>query len=422
MITTLQAHDGPVSFGRRLVDAGIMFAVSVLSVWLLIYVAYGTTKRTYEQLLVDKAAAQAELVRNPIENYLRPGLPLRQFTAFKQLTSSILEGDSTLVSMVIELADGELVFSAGDVSIRTLAQAADRVDIHKDGEVRRSDSVAQIILPLRNKFERVGTLVVTMDRAAIQGQLRKQFYGTALVAMIASLAFGLIVFRAMSKRGGLRQRTIVLAFTGCFAAVAMAVILLMVNLFAAGAEAKGRALTSSLGQRLDDIPQLGLQLEQIQGLDLVLDSYRQLNAEISSIAITVNGRVAVHTDRTKIGQLWTFDADQSEYRAQLTPPNHPRAALVILSVPRNYVFWKVVRNVKNYGALFVASSLFAFLFLQVAQSLHSVRTSQRASEDDWRGAGAGNGQAGVLPGGIRRSSQLCIPAAIHQPAGAGERR
>ncbi len=389
MISAMKVPDAPhtpVAIGRRLADAAIMLAVSLLSVWLLIYVAYGTTKRTYEQLLIDKAAAQGELVRNPIENYLRPGLPLRQFTAFKQLTSSIIDGDNTLVSMLIELADGELVFSAGDASIRTLARAGERLSIHNDGEVRRSDGVAQIILPLRNKFERVGTLVVTMDRAAIQRQLQQQFYGTALVALVACFAFGFIVFRAMANVGGLRQRTIVLAFSGCFAAVAVAVILSMISLFTAGAEVKGRALTSSLGQRLDDIPQLGLQLEQIQGLDLVLDSYRQLNPEISSIAITVNGRINVHTDRSRLGNLWSIDPEQSEYRAQLTPPNHPRATQVILSVPRNYVFWQVVRNVKNYGALFVASSLFAFLFLQVAQSLHAARAAPRGGEADWRSA------------------------------------
>ena len=84
-----------------------------------IYIAYGTTKRTYEQLLVEKSVAQAELVRSPMETYLRPGLPLRQFTGFNQLTNSMIESDRTLVSMIVELTDGELVFSAGDAKTRT---------------------------------------------------------------------------------------------------------------------------------------------------------------------------------------------------------------------------------------------------------------------------------------------------------------
>ncbi len=361
------------SIGRRMADASTMVLVSMLSVLLLIFIAHGTIKRTFEQLMIDKSAAQAELVRNSIEAYVRPGLPLRQFTGFNQQTSSIIDGDKSLVSMIVELADGELVFSAGDATMRTLARSSDSSAVHNDGEVRRSDRFVQIILPLKNKFERVGNIVLTMDRDAIRKDLVAQTQITLLVAFLMCAAFGFIVFR--SSRGGVTadRRMIALAFTLCFSAVAVTVIGSMVTLFTAGAESKGRALATSLGQRFDDIPQLGLQLDQIEGVDAILDSYRQLNPEISSIAITVNGRVAVHTDRSRLGALWSSNAEQSEYRTTLTPPNHPRAAQVILSVPRNYVFWQVARNVKNYAALFAASALFAVMFLQVAHALQAAR-------------------------------------------------
>ena len=68
----------------------------------------------------------------------------------------------------------------------------------------------------------------------------------------------------------------------------------------------------------------------------------------------------------------------------LTPPNHPRAALVILSVPRNFVFWQVARNVKNYAALFVASALFAFLFLHLAQAMRAAQAAGARKGSAWR--------------------------------------
>ncbi len=374
----------PYSLSRRMADASTMFLVSLLSVLLLIFIAHGTTKRTFEQLLIDKGAAQVELVRNSIEAYIRPGLPLRQFTGFNQQTSSIIEGDKALISIIVELSDGELVFSQGDATTRTLASSNESSTIHNDGEVRKSEAVLQIILPLRNKFERVGNIVLTTDRGAIRKELSAQTQLNLMIGLVLCAAFALIVFRSSRGESKSDRRVIAMAFTACFAIVAVAVILSMISVFTTGAESKGRALATSLGQRLDDIPQLGLQLDQVEGLDAILDSYRQLSPEISSIAITVNGAFAVHTDRTKIGTRWSSNAEQSEYKVLLTPLNHPRAAQVILSVPRNYVFWQVVRNVKNYGALFVASALFAVLFLQVAHAVQTFRPAEGRRLVDWR--------------------------------------
>jgi predicted MFS family arabinose efflux permease len=376
--------DTGLSVGRRLADASTMFFVSLLSILLLIFIAEGTSKRTYEQLLIDKSAAQGELVRNSIEAYVRPGLPLRQFTGFNQQTSSIITGDQTLVSMLVELPDGELVFSTGDTTVRRLAPSGTATAIHNDGEVRRSDDLIQIILPLKNKFERVGFLVLNMDRQAIYRDVAGKAVTNLMVGLALCAAFGLSVFSSSRYRAGGDRRVIALTFTACFAAVALTIILSMISLFTTGAESKGRALVSSLGQRFDDIPQLSLQLDQIEGLDDVLDSYRRLNPEISTITITVNGRIAVHTDRARVGALWASDPEQSEYRAMLTAPNHPRAAHVILSVPRNFVLWQVARNIKNYAALFVASALFAALFLQVAHAIQTARPVEGTEASDWR--------------------------------------
>ena len=382
-MTMATSNDRPLL--RRIYDAATMFVVAFLCVSLLIYIAYGTTKRTYEQLLVDKALAQAELVRNPMETYLRPGLPLRQFTGFNQLTNSMIESDRTLISMVAELSDGELVFSAGDSKIRTLAPGGITAAANSTAELRRSDYVLQIVLPLSNKFERVGNLVVTMDRIEIDKRLSSEFRINLVVALLACFGFGCLVFWNSSLNGSPGgSKSIALAFTAMFMIVAVAIVATMISLFTAGAEFKGRALVDSLGQRLDDIPQYGLQFDQIEGLDIVLDSYRTLNPEISSIGITINGRVAVHTDRQRIGNFWVQNASNAEYIANLTPPNHPRATQVILSVPRNFVFWTVARNVKNYAALFVASALFAFLFMQLAQAVRGAQDTIRSGATDWR--------------------------------------
>lgn len=367
---------------RRLVDAGTMLLVALACVALLIYIAFGTTKRTYEQMLVEKTLAQSELVRSPLETYLRPGLPLRQYSGFNQLANQMVEGDRTLVSMVVEASDGELVLSAGDAKTRTLPPPNDTE--LASGVLRRSDAILQVILPLRNKFEQVGTLVVSMDRVEIDRRLDEKFRLPYIVALLASLSFAIVVFLRSSGTPSQSSKPIAIAFTGAFLAVAATVVFTMVQVFTDGAQSKGRALVDSLGQRLDDIPQYGLQFDQIDGLDQILNDYRTFNPEIRSIGLTINGRIAVHTDRSRVGSYWQTRAGDAEYTANLTPPNHPRAALVVLSVPKSFVAWQVARSVKNYAALFVASALFAFLFLQLAQAMQRAQTDWRAGSTDWR--------------------------------------
>mgnify|MGYP001423440685 CR=1 FL=1 len=154
-----------------------------------------------------------------------------------------------------------------------------------------------------------------------------------------------------------------------------------------GPEAPGNC-ESNCWVFVDDIVNFGLQLEQIGGLDEAVNDYRRLNPDINAAGITVNSRVVVHTDPAQIGRYWWSDPANHEYRADLTPANHPRATQVVVAVPKAIVYWQVLRNVKNFAALFVASGLFAFLFMQVAQAIQQARRAAGNSTMDWRNIAA----------------------------------
>ena len=54
---------------------------------LLLYVGYGDSKRTYEQIHIEKITTNGQLVQNSIEKFLRDGLPLRQFAGFNTIAA-----------------------------------------------------------------------------------------------------------------------------------------------------------------------------------------------------------------------------------------------------------------------------------------------------------------------------------------------
>ena len=372
------------SIMRRLADAVTMFTVSAACLLLLIYVAHGTALRTYEQLMIEKLVAQGQLVQSGLETYLRPGLPLRQYVGFHQITAPMIKADEALETMSVRDIDGERIFAAGDLSVRTLPPTTDMPIGNGTATLRTSDTLVQVILPLRNKFEPVGDLVVSMDRHKAAHKARSQFMSIVYLAGLASLLFALVVFASADDAAPRRRRTVAIAFTMTFLGVAAAVVLTMVTLFTEGAQSKGRALTDSLGQRLDDISQYGIQLDQIEGLEDVLDDYRRLNPDIIAGAITINNRVAVHTERALVGRYWVTDPAHFEYRADLTQPGHPRLVQVVVAMPKSIVYWQVARNVKNFAALFVASAFFAFLMMQVAQSMQQARAAADPASTDWR--------------------------------------
>jgi len=369
---------------QRVLDAVTMLTVSAICLALLVFVAHGTVMRTFEQQFIDKLVAQGQLVQSSVETYVRPGLPLRQFIGFQQITSPMVKGDDTLETMTVFDRDGEVVFSTGELAIRALPPTDEQTLANNVGTMRSSDRYLQVVLPLRNKFERVGDLVLTADRLKITRSVDMSFVPVMVAAGIACAAFGLVVLVTWGIDAATRRRRVAVAFAMSYLLVAVAVAMTMVSVFSIGAQSKGRALADSLSQRMDDIIQFGIQLDQIEGLSEVLRDYQRLNPDISAAAITVNGRVVVHTDQNLVGRYWAGDPSNHEYRAELTPPNHPRSSGVILSVPKAIVYWQVLRNVKNFAALFVASSFFAFLFMQVAQAMQQARRSTGPSATDWR--------------------------------------
>src|SRR5688572_17584428 len=100
---------------RRLVDGFTMFIVTALSLLLLLYVSYGDSKRTYEQLHIEKMTAHGLTLQNSVEKFLRDGLPLKQYAGFNALAGSLVEGED-LDALIIYDQSARRVFQVIDKS------------------------------------------------------------------------------------------------------------------------------------------------------------------------------------------------------------------------------------------------------------------------------------------------------------------
>src|SRR4051794_6878212 len=98
---------------RRLMDTVTMFFVSVVSLFLLLYVGYGEAERVYRTIHIEKLVAQGRTVQSAMENYLRAGLPLKQYAGFAQLAEPIVASEDVAAIAVLD-QDGRQLFLSID--------------------------------------------------------------------------------------------------------------------------------------------------------------------------------------------------------------------------------------------------------------------------------------------------------------------
>jgi MFS family permease len=360
------------TFSRRLIDGLTMFVVTGLSLLLLVYVGLAEGKRIYEQFQIEKLVAQGHTVQSAMENYLRAGLPLRQYAGFRTLADPIVQGIDEIDAMIAYDQSGQQLFIVTDKDKvhPKIPQPADVLtQLNRKVEVERDDAHYQIVVPLRTRFETVGTLVITASTDLVEKRLQSSF--TPLVLGVAGLSvlFSIFVVIASPYLACSRAPWLQIGYAVTFLIMAAMVVGSLVSLYSDGVQGKAKDSAFALAQRLSDIVEFNLRMRDFVGLEKVMADYRHSNPEISEAALLVDDVILIASDPAKVGTRWVSDARTYEYTAVLSRPAAPRRVSLTAAVPVDVVYNRVERSVRNFAALFVASAFLAGLFLQVASSM-----------------------------------------------------
>ena len=365
-------------FIRVLIEGSTMFLVAALSLLLLLYVGFGDGKRTFEQLHIEKLTAQGLFAQTSIEKFLRDGLPLRQYVGFTTLATPIVEGDDVDAVMVYD-DSGRLIFSAVDKKKPTLPEPAAAIKHIKEKiEIEYGTTHYQVVLPLRNRFEGVGSVVVVSPTRLVTTRLIDSFYPLPMIGAALSLLFAVVVLIAGPFLARTRGPWLQLGYGLTFLIMAGLVVGTLVSLYFEGVQGKAKASAFTLSQRLNDIIEFKLSVKDFDGLDRSFADYRKLNPEISEAALLIDNSVHITTDTAKLGKMWNSDSRNFEYKVDLSAGDKPQYTNLTVTVPRDVVFERVLRSVKNFAALFIASAFLSGLFLQVASSIQSRGRSAEA--------------------------------------------
>ncbi|MGI9506568.1 MAG: MFS transporter, partial [Geminicoccaceae bacterium] len=364
--------EGGSTIRRRLIAAITMALVAGVSFLLLVYVGFGEANRSYEQFYVGKLTAQAKVLVNAVEGFLKRDLPLDQYVGFRPRAERLLSSDETVAAIAVFDHRKRQVFVSGNAKIGILpndrspmgATADEGLDVHHD------DTFLQVVLPLGNNRETVGSIAISMPHALITQQVEERFLPLVPIGLALSIAFGLFVGGGSRWLAHQRWPVLQMVYAGLFLVVAALVIGNLVSLYTKGTQIKTKALADSLGQRMTEVVGFNLDIAQIPGLDRAFSEYRRLNPDIAAAAMVVDDTILIHTDSYMVGRPWESTRGVYEYLVDISPAVSEQQVHIAVTLPQEIVYRQTLRSVKNFAALFIASAFLASLFLQLAGSVN----------------------------------------------------
>lgn len=372
---------------RRIADALAMLVVAAFSLLILVYIAYGEAGRNYERFQIERLISQGQIAQSALESFVRPGLPMHQFVGFTSLTGALVEADPLIDNISTYDATSNRIFSSNSGSqIGLLPNSHARKIDGGAAEIRTTGELLQVVLPIKNRFETVGSLVLSSPRAKINEMVQEAFLPLLGIAGLASVIFAAyVVLFAQIAPPQRRTRLVAIAFALKFVVVSAFVVHTLVSVYTQGAQSRAKAIADSLALRLEDVVLYGLNFEEFTGVISLVDDYKRLNPDLRAAAVLINGKLRAHSEPIPKDDKWASHSSDFEYSVPLTKPGSPVKIDIMVAMPKDIVSHQVMRSAKNFAALFVACAFIAALFMGVARSLQyisSVRKTQDPEEEE----------------------------------------
>lgn len=365
----------------RLGDCAMMLFVAAASLALLLYVGFGDGKRTYEQIQIEKLTAQGLYVQNSLEKFVRDGLPLKLYAGFSTLAAPVVENEE-VDAVAVYNQTGKQLFLSLDKNIKKIPDPPKTVENPGQGiKVVFGENNYQIVLPVRSRFETVGSVVIVATSKHILQRIKSTFLPLVYVVGALSFLFMLAVTFAKPYLNSVRIPLVQTLYGAAFVIMAGFVISALVDLYFDGLQSKARATAFTLSQRLSDIVDFKLDFKDIDGIDRAFREMRKANPEISEAAVLGNGGVEIATDNKIVGKPWQVDSSTFEYKVNISRDPKSEASQLAVTVPVRVVWERVARSVKNFAALFIAAAFLSALFLQVASALQQRAAARTAVND-----------------------------------------
>lgn len=318
--------------------AGILLVV-LMSLSLLLYVAWGEMVRTNLRFQTERLQSQGQPLHAALQSHVQSGLAVEQFAGFTVLSAEMQAVDPQLRSVGMEAPAGRWLF--------------DTQPPGADSEVVR--------LPVRTRFETVGWLHLAVDGDAAKKPVRAY----AAVLVCSAVIFGLLAFwrllhAALQPDPFRAQRRILIAL---LLAQTCVVTTVMWQVYSSGARSVAQSQANALVSRLAEVYLHGLVFDDFSDIADVLTQERARSRHVQQLSVRVNDNLVFRSRDARSG-LDQMALTELSAQRQLDAGEPVRLA-VSLSVPVSVIGMEIARNLKNFAFLFVATVFAALLMLRL---------------------------------------------------------
>lgn len=318
-------------------------------------IGIGEAYRAYSKLKIEGVYAIGETIKSVVDSFLGAGVPLKQFAGFDTVSSMVLETDSSISTMRIADNLNRTIFSSGKGSGTASFQRSKNQDSRNRFVTEETKDLYRIGIPLESKFEKVGELRFEILRSTIHEKILSGFK-PVFTAVLIVMGLFLVQLYLIDKKGlGHQKLWFTLAYVFSIVIVSLFILFALINIYNDGIQKKTQNLTNSLTHKLSYIQKLDLDINSFKGIDTLFDHYRQLNTEISYIALKVDGKVAIQTEKKGLKN----PSGYIRYSKQLAHIE------ITVWVDKQIIYGNLWQSSKTLLILFVAAFFMAALFLNL---------------------------------------------------------
>ena len=335
-------------------------------------IGIGEAYRTYSKLKIEGVYAIGQTIKSVVDSFLGAGVPLKQFAGFDTVSSMVLETDSSISNMRIENNLNQTIFSSDKGSGIASFQRSKNQDRQNRFVTEETKTVYRIGIPLESKFEKVGELRFEILRSTIHEKIITSFKPVFITVLIVMLLF-LIQLYIIDRKGLKRQKFwFTLTYVFSIIIVSLSILFALINIYNDGIQKKTQNLADSLCHKLSYIQKLDLDINSFKGIDTLFNQYKQLNEEISYIALKVNGKVAIQTEKKGLKKASGY-IRHTKHLAQIE---------ITVWVDKQIIYGTLWQSSKTLLILFVAASFMAALFLNLLFAFSGKLKPQEALSTD----------------------------------------
>jgi predicted MFS family arabinose efflux permease len=374
---------------RRRVQLFGLMLIMACSLGLLAYVGYGETWRTYPKFELERLAAQGETVKNAMDPFLMAGLPVSEFPGFVPLTRPLLASDASVGAIYVVDPKGAVLQSdaqsGAPAYVPTAFLASNLQASNNHFTISESPTAYKVALPINNKVEAVGQIVLIMPKSATSAKIDSAFVRPVALAGGGLLLVFLVISLLLISRSSVHpRRALGVSYGVVFFIMAVVVVSSLVNIYSEGIRNKTDALANSLSERLSSPLQLGLDLSDFSQVDTVFQEYKTLYPDLSYVALTDGRQILLDSVTSRVGTQWTPASSDYEYSSPLHGGPAGSSLAVRAGIPKSVIYQEVWRSGKNFFVLFLASGLIAMLFFDLLNTLTTVPSGGLASAETRR--------------------------------------